>query len=386
MASDYPTILQIAPIPTSSTKIRHARVQGIVTSLLELGYDSIVCTYPQSKEIQDAECFYTESNKKNIETHQELEKTASSTHFKLFLLSLKTYRNTSPMAVHTYGVRGLKIAVAIKLLHFWKRTRLICDLSDYETNKLGAVSRFSLTNFLIRFTNVVTCSSQDALETAQQSLGLNTTDISLIVSGIDPAQEFSAERQSSIREKLKIDSSKSVIVINANLDKSDKILKELQKLILNFKDKKDDIHFLVIGEPKKYLYAFLKKYDFREICSLVGDVDSKLLPQYYSVADIALSLDESDSNDNRVQTINFMANKLPVIGYNTRTHRDYLPKGTPLANSISSINKNLNMLLDDQPTRQKLLRLNIKRFNEFYSWEISKEQLYATYMQALDAY
>jgi len=204
MPSNYPIILQIVPIPTSSTKLRHARVQGMATSLTELGYDSIVCTYAHSKEIEGAENLYTSSKHKNIQTHQELEKNASATHFQLLKLGLKTFRNNSPMAIHTYGFRGLKISALIKTLYFWKRTRLICDLSEEESNKLSTISRFSLTGILIKMANVVTCPTQNSLEITQEALGLDTTNISLVVNGIDSHKNVSNNNLDSIREKLKI--------------------------------------------------------------------------------------------------------------------------------------------------------------------------------------
>jgi len=121
------------------------------------------------------------------------------------------------------------------------------------------------------------------------------------------------------------------------------------------------------------------------MCTLASDVPIKLLPKYYSVVDLALSLDQSDSEENRVIILNYMANKLlPIVSYETPNQRTYLPQGTPLAKSISDINSNLKKLLKNTKNLDQLSNLNIKRFEEFYSWEVSKEQLYATYMQALD--
>jgi len=384
MSSDYPIILQIVPIPTSSTKLRHARVQGMATSLTELGYDSIVCTYAHSKEIEGAENLYTTSKHKSIQTHQELEKDASATHFQLLKLGLKTFRGNSPMAIHTYGFRGLKISALIKTLYFWKRTRLICDLSEEESNKLSTISRFSLTGILIKMANVVTCPTQNSLEVTQEALGLDTTSVSLVVNGIDSHTSVSNGNLDSIREKLKIAPGKTVIGINGGLEKSSTALKELQKVIYSFKEQADQVHFLIIGEPRKYLYSFLKKYEIESMCTLASDVPIKLLPKYYSVVDLALSLDQSDSEENRVIILNYMANKLPIVSYETPNQRTYLPQGTPLAKSISDINSNLKKLLKNTKNLEQLSNLNIKRFEEFYSWEVSKEQLYATYMQALD--
>lgn len=384
MSSDYPIILHIASIPKSSTKLRHARVQGIVTSLTELGYDSIVCSYAHSKEIQGAQNVYTTNKHENIQTHKDLEQDALATHFKLLKLGLKAFRSNAPMAIHTYGFRGLKISACIKTLFFWKRSRLICDLSEEEINKLNTVSRFSLTGLLIKAANVVTCSTQDSLKTAQEVLGLDSTDVSLVVNGIDSNKELSNERLDGIREKLKIAPEKTVIAVNGGLAKSSASLKELQKIIFSFKEQIDQVHFLIIGEPRKYLYSFLKKYELESMCTLTSDVQPKLLPKYYSIASLALSLEQTDSEEARVTILNYMANGLPIVCYETPNQSNYLPHGTPLAKSIADINSNLKKLLQSNQNQEKLSKLNIKRFEEFYSWEVSKEQLYSTYMQAMD--
>ena len=384
MSSDYPIILQIVPIPKSSTKLRHARVQGIVTSLTELGYDSIVCTYAHAKEVQGAENLYTTSKQKNIQTHKQLEKDAFATHLQLLKLGLKIFRNNTPMAIHTYGLRGLKISALIKLLFFWKRSRLICDFSEEESNQLNTISRFSLTGFLVKMANVVTCSTQSSLEITQEALGLDPTNISLVVNGIDSNKELNNDNVDNIKEKLKIAPGKTVIAINGGIEKSTSTLKELQKIIFSFKEQMDKVHFLIIGEPRKYLYSFLKKYEIDSMCTLASDVQPKLLPKYYSVANLALSLDQSDSEENRVTILNYMGNCLPIVCYETQNQRNYLPQGTPLANSITDINSNLKNLIQSSENQEKLSRLNMKRFEEFYSWEVSKEQLHATYMQTLD--
>lgn len=383
MASDYPTILQIAPIPLSSTKLQHARLQGMVTSLSELGYDSIVCTYPQSKEINGAENLHTASRNDNIRTHDELERNSFGTHIKLTLLGIKAFQRSAPVAIHTYGFRGLKISAIIKSVFFWKPIPLVCDLSEDDSDKLSALSRFSLTGLLIKMSKVVICPTQSSLETTQDALGLDSTNISLVVNGIDSSQELSQDQLDSIREKLKVSPDKTTIVVNGGLEKNSLELKALQKIIFSAKKNNVPAHFLIIGEPKKYIYAFLKKYEARTMCSLIGNVTPKLLPHYYSAADIALSFDQSNSDESRIILLNFMANALPVICYDTKSQRHYLPENTPLATSVNDINSQLKELLPNNEMKEKLSRENLKRFEEYYSWEVSKEQLYSTYMQAI---
>ena len=383
MPSDYPTLLQIAPIPLSSTKLQHTRLQGIVTSLTELGYDSIVCSYAQSKDLHGAENLRT-TFKHDIRTHEQLEKSALSTHLKLTLLCINTFRVHNPIAIHAYGFRGLKISAIVKACFFWKQTPIICDLSDSEVDKLKKRHRFSLSALLMKMANVVICSSQNSLEVVQRELALDSAKAALVVSGINSYTQLSDDRIETIRQKLKIDESRTVIAVNGGLEKGSTELKELQKIIHSFKKMSDQLHFLIIGEPKKYLYSFLKKYELRSMCSLVGDVPEKLLPKYYSVTNLALCLDRSNNDDNRINILNFMANALPVVCYETKLQTQYLAQNSPFSSSISDLRNALKDLHYNRQWQIELADQNYQQFEEFYSWEVSKEQLHATYSQVLE--
>ena len=236
---------------------------------------------------------------------------------------------------------------------------------------------------LIKAANVTLCPTQASLETIQQTLNLTSTKAALVVNGINASETLSEKTIASIRTKLKLDESKTIIAVNGGLEKSRDQLKKLQKVIYKLKESEENVHFLIIGEPQKYLYSFLKKYHARRMCSFVGDVTTKLLSQYYSVCDLALILDQTNNDDSRITVLNFMANALPVVAFETPLYKHYLSDNSPFSRSTNGIVNNLKDLHHNKEWQQKLALQNIQRFEEFYSWEVSKEQLYSTYMQAL---
>lgn len=382
MASDYPNILQIAPIPTGSTKLLHTRLQGIISSLTELGYDSVICTYAEAKTVHGAENLRPPPHKKNLRTNIELQKHALSANFKLLWLSIKTYRAIDPVAIHAYGFRGMTIAALVKLLFFTKHTPIICDLSASDAEKLSTLSVYTPKGILVRLASLVTSPTQEALTTIKKTLKLSPTQVSIVVNGVDSSPFLDKQKRSAIREKLKLSSKKTIVVMNDSLEKSTH-LDDLKRTILSCKDMQEEIHFLVIGNPKKYMYAFLKKYNLRKMCTLVGEVNKKLLPQYYAVSDIALTPSYLHEDEDRIKLLTFMANQLPVVAYDGKNQQQYLPDDTPLSHSSKEIIRQVKDLHHNKQWQHRLGEMNLQRFEEFYSWEVSKEQLYATYAQAL---
>jgi len=383
MASDYPNILQIAPIPSGSTKLLHTRLQGIVTCLSELGYDSAICSYAESKTIDGAENLRVTPSQREVRTHGQLEKLALSSNIKLTLLAIKAFYEIQPVALHAYGFRGMMIATLVKFCFFWKNPPIIGDLDDIEIAKLNKTSRFGLKGILTRIASIVTCASKGCIETVEEKLALNSVKVSLVVSGINSSPLLDQEQKAVIRKKLRLSDDKTMVVINEPLDKHSIVLKDIRKTIHACQSLKDQLHFMVIGSPKKYLYAFLKKYELKEMCTLIGEVNEKLLPQYYSVADIALAPSYLHEDKDRIKLLTYMANELPVVAYDGKNQQQLLPDDTPLSHSLKGIVSHVKDLHYNKQWQYRLAQSNVERFEEFYSWEVSKEQLYASYAQVL---
>ena len=382
MASDYPNILQVAPIPRGSTKESHSRLQGITSSLTELGYDSVICTYAESKSIDGAENLRASASKKNVRTQDQLKKCALSSNLKLAFLSLKTFNKIDPVAIHSYGFSGLSIAMLIKLFYFWKRTPVIVDLNTADASRLTKMSRYTPKILLAHLSTLITCPNKTEMLKIQEHLGLNNRKISLVVDGINSFPVTDLKRKEIIRQKLRLPENKTVIVVNEVLEKSS-LLKDIKNIIMECRDLQNELHFVIIGNPKKYLQSYLKKSNVKGLCTFVGDVDDKLLPQYYSIADIALAPSYLHEDKDRIKLLTFMANELPVIAYDGKNQQRILSDNSPLSHSLKDIISNIKDLHYNKKWQSALAHSNAQRFDEFYSWQVSKEQLHATYVQAL---
>jgi len=270
----------------------------------------------------------------------------------------------------------------IKFSFFWKRIPVIVDLNSIDANRLTKASRFTPKALSTHLSTLVTCPNKFEINLVQERLGINREKVSLVVDGINSSPVTDQDRKATIRKKLRIPDNKTVIVINEVLEKAP-LLKDILKIIVACSDLQNEIHFVVIGNPKKHLYAYLKKKRLKDMCTLVGDVENKQLPQYYSIADIALAPSYLHQDKDQTKLLTYMANELPVIAYDGKNQQQILSDKSPLSHSLQEIISNTKYLHYNQQWQSTLARANAERFNEFYSWQVSKEQLHASYAQAL---
>lgn len=391
MSHDYPKILQIAPTPFFSDRGCHIRIEGIVRCLTELGYDNTLCTYHHGRDIDTV-------NTKRIEPIPEYTQTSAGpskykvmADWRLLKLSIKTYRELRPVAIHAHLHEGLLIGFIVKMIFFWHRTPLIGDMQGSLTGELDSHGAFDKkpflrwpTKLLERFTmwvaNHVICSSTHALDKIQSEFNVRLHKISLVQDGADAVQPLNAKKAAYIRNKLRIPAGKTVVVYSGALHKS-KGLAELKKLILSCRKLADEMHFLIIGYPKENLKPFLKKMELSKMCSMTGRIDFNKLPLYLEVADIAIDPKYSDAGEGSGKMLNYMASGLPVVAFNGANNRRFLPNGTPLADNTDQLIEHLKQLHRDKDLRVKSGAEHLAKFQQNYSWEVSKQQLEGVYIQ-----
>lgn len=391
MSNEYPKILQIAPTPFFSDRGCHIRIEGIVRCLTELGYDNTVCTYHHGRDVDNVITKRIEPITQYTQTSAGPSKYKLLADWRLLKLSIKTYRELKPVAIHAHLHEGLLIGFIVKILFFWHRTPLIGDMQGSLTGELEAHGAFNkkpalrwLTKLVERFTmwaaDHIVCSSDHALEKIQSDFDLRMRKISLVQDGADAVSPLNAKKAAYIRNKLRIPADKTVVVYSGALHKS-KGLPELKKLILSCRKLSDEMHFLIIGYPKENLSPFLKKMDLRTMCSMTGRIDFNKLPLYLDVADIAIDPKFSDAGEGSGKMLNYMASGLPVVAFNGANNRRFLPHGTPLAETTDQLVEQLKNLHNDKELRAKSAAEHLAKFEENYSWEVTKQQLEGVYIQ-----
>jgi len=391
VTTEYPKILQIAPTPFFSDRGCHIRIEGVVRCLTELGYDNTVCTYHHGRDIDGVMTRRIEPIEEYTDTSAGPSKHKLIADWRLLKLSIKTYRELKPIAIHAHLHEGLLIGFIVKMLFFWHRTPLIGDLQGSLTGELethGAFDNKPIRRWLCkqieRFTLLVAdhiaCSSSHSLEKIQKEFNVRMRKISLVQDGADAVAPLSARKTAYIRKKLRIPAGKTVVVYSGALHKS-KGLAELKKLILSCRKLASEMHFLIIGYPKENLSPFLKKMSLHDMCSMTGRIDFKKLPLYLDVADIAIDPKFTDAGEGSGKMLNYMASGLPVVAFNGANNRKFLPHGTPLADTTDQLVEHLKHLHRDTDFRAKSSEAHLEKFEQNYSWSVTKQQLEGVYSQ-----
>lgn len=381
-------VLHIAPTPFFADRGCHIRIEGIVRSLRVLDWDSVVCTYHHGYDVEGVET-------RRIVAIESYTQTAAGPNpwklwadLKLLWLSANTYRRERPDVIHAHLHEGLFIGLLVKWVFFWRRTPLIADLQGSFTGELDSHGVFKKLGFLkpifrfaekvlMWFPNHIVCSSERSLNLFINDFHINPERISLAQDGADKGAELSNKQRSALFKELGLPKDKTLVVYSGALLDS-KGLKQLQKLI----QRSDPLrtHFLIIGYPTEALAEFLATSQLNDRCSLLGQFPFERLPQLLQLSDIAVDPKNFDAGEGSGKMLNYMANGLPVLAFDTPNNRAFLPSNTPLAANVEDMANQLDSWLSDANERSATAQHNQVFFDENYSWTVTQGQLSDVYL------
>ena len=224
----------------------------------------------------------------------------------------------------------------------------------------------------------IICSSSHALQKIKSEFNPAQAKISLVQDGADPAPSFSIEQLNARRQSLQFDQGDATLVVYSGALLDSKGLVELQQLILSCADFKE-IKFLCIGYPVENLQSFLSDNNLQDSCFLTGQVDFAKLPEYLSIADIAIDPKLSNAGEGSGKMLNYMAAGLAIAAFDTANNREFLPSDTPLAKDVQELAELVKNLHADATLRTSLAQQNSQHFKQHYSWQTSKQQLAEVY-------
>lgn len=386
-------ILQIAPTPFFADRGCHIRIEGVVRCLTQLGYQNTVCTYHHGRDIQGI-------NTQRISTIKNYTNTAAgpSRHklwadWKLLWLTIKHYRKRRPAVIHAHLHEGIMIGMIVKTLFFWHRTPLIADMQGSLTGELESHGLFrkkpflrwpvkTIERLLMWYADYIVCSSTHSKKIISEEFNLANSKISLVQDGANPASLVAIEKRAMLTQKLNLPTEKFVVVYSgAMLDA--KGLAQLKDIILACKPH-DEIHFLLIGYPIENITPFLIEHDLEKRCTLTGQVNFEELTDYLFLADVAIDPKNTDAGEGSGKMLNYLACGLPVVAFKTPNNANFLPNNTPLANSVNEIVTQLSTLKANPVLYSDTSKANLKQFEQYYSWSVTKQQLNAAYSIVLN--
>ena len=381
--------MQIAPTPFFADRGCHIRIEGIVRCLTELGHTNRVCTYHHGRDIAGVDTLRISPIKNYTQTAAGPSKYKLWADWKLLWLCVKQYRQQKPDVIHAHLHEGLLIGLIVKLMFFWRRTPLIADMQGSLTGELDSHNAFRKlpflrmpTHFLERLLMLaadrIICSSSHALHKIKAEFNPAPAKISLVQDGADPAPNFTAEQGSALRQSLGLEQAGDTLVVYSGALLDSKGLAELKELILNCADIQG-LRFMCIGYPVENLQSFLNENKLQDSCLLTGQIDFARLPEYLSIADIAVDPKLSNAGEGSGKMLNYMAAGLAIVAFDTANNRDFLPSSTPLARDVHELTELLKGLHADAKCRASLGKQNSEHFEQHYSWQISKQQLAKVY-------
>lgn len=382
------TILHIAPTPFFADRGCHIRIEGIVNSLTDLGYNNVVCTYHHGRDVDGIRTRRISPIKNYTQTAAGPSKYKLWADWKLLWTAFKEYRQSKPSVIHAHLHEGLMIGICLKLIFFWKRTPLIADIQGSLSGELESHGSFKklpflkwptlqLEKLLLLCANHIVCSSSHSMSQITDDFGFSKKHISLAQDGANASIKPELEQLNQNKEKLGIPIDKTIVVYSGALLDA-KGLDELKQVISSCKQRAD-LHFLVIGYPVEDLSLFLESEQLSEFCTLTGQLDFSELHNYLHLADIAIDPKCSDAGEGSGKMLNYLACGLPVVAFDNQNNRDFLPENTELARSVEHMTKQLINLSEDTKMLETLAERNLTQFKEHSSWKITQEQLRRVY-------
>jgi glycosyltransferase involved in cell wall biosynthesis len=386
-------ILHIAPTPFFSDRGCHIRIEGVVRCLHELGYENTVCTYHHGRDVEGIKTARISTIKNYTQTAAGPSKYKLLADWKLLWLAFKQYRRIKPIAIHAHLHEGIVVGVALKWLFFWRQTPLIADMQGSLTGELeshGAFNRLPILRWLSHFlerilmwcSNYIVCSSSHSLDKIQSEFSIKAEKISLVQDGANHHVALSKDSSERLKSELGLPVGKTIAVYSGALLNA-KGLGELKQLIREINTLESAIHFLVIGYPVEDLTDYLNEAGLSESCCLTGQVEFEKLPEYLTLADIAIDTKNSAAGEGSGKMLNYLACSLPVVAFNSSNNREFLPSDTLLANTISEMVEQLVELHSNHDLRRQTALNNLEHFERNYSWKITQEQLHHAYSTLL---
>ena len=382
-------VLHVAPTPFFADRGCHIRIEGIVRSLKQLGWESLVCTYHHGHDVAGV-------TTKRITPIPAYTQTSAGPNpwklwadLKLLGLVFKQVKQHHPAVLHAHLHEGLFIALLIKWLFFWRGIPVVADLQGSFTGELDSHGVFKRVPFLrgvsrlcervlMWFPTHIVCSSERSLSLFSEQFSISTARMSLAQDGADEAQPLSDEQRTALRQDHGIPTTMPVLVYSGALLQA-KGLVQLQELIQAAKARDTAVHFLIIGYPTNELSDYLKHNKLEHRCTLLGQVAFDQLQPLLSCADMAIDPKNFDAGEGSGKMLNYMACGLPVLAFNTQNNRSFLPANSELANSVIDLSLQLDKWSNDAPLRERIGHQNREFFKAHYSWNITRDQLQKTY-------
>ncbi|MFK7889683.1 MAG: glycosyltransferase [Granulosicoccus sp.] len=384
-------IVQIAPTPFFSDRGCHIRIEGITRCIQTLGYETVVCTYHHGNEVPGVTTQRISTIKNYTNVNAGPDKYKILADWKLLLLCIKQFRLHQPSALHCHLHEGVLIGLTIKALFFWKKVKIVGDIQgslEGELEEYGFFKKYRLLrrpvrfaeSLLFRLATRLNCSSQLSYDFILKTHPRLEGKLNLVRDGADRPGELTLNQSVLTRDSLGIPANAFTIVYSGSLLES-KGITELKELIRHCKTDDKQVHFLVIGYPVEEFEEYLQVNALESLCTLTGRINFSDLPSYLKLANLAIDPKNSKSGEGSGKIMNYIANDLPVLAFDTGSNRQYFADRRQLMNSVDEFRSMIIDLRNNSSLLAEFAVSNSNHFENHFSWSMAARQLENVYPQ-----
>lgn len=383
-------ILMIAPTPFFADRGCHVRILEEAKALKLLENEVTIYTYHNGRNIPGFDI----KRIINIPWYNKLEAGPSYHMFYLdpllMLYSLKESYSNNPDIIHAHLHEGVFIGKFCSRLRFNKKP-LVFDVQGSLTGEIlahgfikeGVVSNlfFGFEKIINNMSDAIIVSSTNMAEMLANKFDVDKSKINVIPDGVD-VNTFSGDKDtSSLREKLRIDPEKKIIIYTGLLNSYqgiDYLLESIPSVI----DKVNNVCFLIVGFPNVEEYKNKAcKLGIEGYVMFTGKVNYSEIPTYLSLADIAVSPKVPESGEANLKLFTYMASGLPTVVFDHPVNKEILGDNgvyAKIKDPHSLADCIVKLLLNEGLSNELSKKLREKAIKD-YSWIRSGEKIIDVY-------
>lgn len=391
MSPDPIRILMLAPTPFFSDRGCHVRIYEEARILIAMGCDVRIVTYHIGRDMPGipAERIVSLTWYRKVTAGPSWQKPLLD--ILLFLKASSVALDFRPQIIHAHLHEGAFIGMLLRPL---LRAPLIMDFQGSLTTECLDHNFFkagSLTNKVFAFLEKIINSAADAIITSsttgadqlRESGTVAGQKLHPVIDGVDTACFFPCPAN-GIRERYGIPEHKPLVVFLGVLNEYQGVDHLLQAALI-LKEKKVDIHFLLMGYPETAYRSKAVDLGLAEMITFTGRVDYTQAASFLGAGDIAVSpkLSRTEANG---KILNYMACALPTVVFETEVNRELLGDTGVYAayGDAADLAQKMADLLADPGRLQALSRMVREKAEREHSWSARGSVIMNVYRQLLD--
>lgn len=387
-------ILHIAPTPFFSDRGCHIRILGEIRALQENGAEVLLSTYHLGRDIENLKVFRTI----RIPWYKKID--AGGSWHKLYidifliLLSLKIVLKFKPSILHGHLHEGALIAKIVSWVTSFGKIPVVFDVQGSLTGELNTYGMLGkkgliyktfvlLEKFICRLPNSIVCSSKSNKDFIINEMGIDPKHVSELIDGIYSNYFHDADND-QLKKTLNLNKEKVVVYSGSLLGSKgiNYLIESIPEVVENYKS----VKFLIIGYPVESIRERAIELKIEKYIIFLGRIDFFKLPDYLSIADIAVDPKIDKAGEGSGKIVNYMGSGLPIVCFESSNNFNFLGENGVYAKPANTkdLGKKILFLLNNEKQSKEIGNLNKKRATELFSWNTKGKDLINIYHQLLN--